>query len=127
MLQGRQAIFNLLEGRAAWPPVVVPFGLDPCRIEIAAKIQIQVDGTLLRRHELVGRDRVLSMDEVKTQADSSWKVRKRWIENDADFLSFLKMEEPTPEEPDIEAVRIKERQVDEHGLPYAEVNDPFSC
>jgi len=29
MSQGRQAVFDLLENRVSWPPVVVPFGLDP--------------------------------------------------------------------------------------------------
>lgn len=29
MPQGRQAIYNLLQSNVSWPPVVVPFGLDP--------------------------------------------------------------------------------------------------
>ena len=29
MAQGRQAVYDLLGNRVSWPPVVVPFGLDP--------------------------------------------------------------------------------------------------
>ncbi|HUT63773.1 MAG TPA: hypothetical protein VMZ04_07435, partial [Anaerolineae bacterium] len=115
MAQGRQAIYNLLEGRVEWPPVVVPFGLDPfgwhgeqasykevCEyalenctllpkvypfsdplaigkgeVEIISDIQAETDGTLVRRYELLGTERVLYMEEVQIPGDSSWKARKR--------------------------------------------------
>ena len=163
MAQGRQAIYNLLEGRVEWPPVVVPFGLDPfgwhgeqasykevCEyalenctllpkvypfsdplaigkgeVEIISDIQAETDGTLVRRYELLGTERVLYMEEVQIPGDSSWKARKRWIENDNDLDFFLGLRELVPSEPDIDAVREKEREVGKHGLPYIETPDPF--
>jgi len=65
------------------------------------------------------------MEEVQTPGDVSWKLRKRWIEDDRDFDFFLALENIEPAEPDIDAVREKERSVGEHGLPYVEINDPF--
>ena len=163
MAQGRQALFDLLDGNVSWPPVVVPFGLDPfgwhgehesyrevcafavehCTlvpkvyplldplnigegdIEIISDVQAELDGTLVRRYELTGVKRVISMEEIQTPDDSSWKVRKRWIENDDDFDFLLGLTDITPAEPDIKTVRKKERQVGQYGLPYAEIADPF--
>ncbi len=163
MLQGRQAIFDLTEGKVSWPPVVVPFGLDPfgwhgeretysevcdyalekCtllpkvypfgdplyigkgEIEILPDMQVEEDGTLIRRYELVGGARTLTMEEVQTPGDSSWKTRRRWIENDDDLEFFLTLEDLTPTEPASEEVREKECQVGDHGLPYIETPDPF--
>ena len=53
-------------------------------------------------------------------------MRKRWIENDDDLDFFLGLNDAVaPAEPDLDAVRKKERDVGVHGLPYVEVNDPF--
>ncbi len=163
MAQGRQAILDLLEGKVDWPPVVVPFGLDPfgwhgerasyrelcdfalnnCtllpkvypftdplaigkgEVEIVFDIQEETDGTFVRRYDLLGTGRELFMVEVQTPGDSSWKTRKRWIENDDDFATFLELSDVCPTEPDVEAVRSKERQVGALGLPYIETPDPF--
>ncbi|MBT4482524.1 MAG: hypothetical protein HOC71_02475 [Candidatus Latescibacteria bacterium] len=163
MAQGRQAVYDLLEGKVSWPPVVVPFGLDPfgwhgeresyrkmCEfalehctlfpkvypfndplaigqgdIEIVSDVVEEIDGTIIQRYEIIGAKRVLSMEEVQTPGDSSWKNRKRWIENDDDFELFLGLHDITPAEPDIQAVRKKEQQVGGHGLPYIETPDPF--
>jgi len=163
MPQGRQALYDLLECKVSWPPVVVPFGLDPfgwhgeqesykdvCEfalekctllpkvypfadplaigpgeVEIICDIQEETDGIFIRRYELTGADRDLYMEEVQTPGDSSWKNRKRWIENDDDIDFFLALTDISPTEPDLEAVRKKERQVGEHGLPYIETPDPF--
>jgi len=163
MAQGRRAIFELLKGEASWPPVVVPFGLDPfgwhgeqesyrelcdfalehCtllpkvypfsdplavgkgEIEVISDIQEETDGTFIRRYDLIGAGREMYMEEVQTPGDSSWKNRKRWIESEEDFEFFLGLDDVSPPEPDIEAVRKKERDVGEHGLPYVETPDPF--
>ncbi len=164
MVQGRKAIYNLLNSKVSWPPVVVPFGLDPfgwhgeresykeicdfalekCtllpkvypfsnplaigkgEVEIVSNIRTYQDGTVHRRHEIKGVDRALYMEEVQTPGDSSWKALKRWIENDDDLNYFLNLTDLTATEPDIQAVRDKERQIGEHGLPYIETPDPFS-
>ena len=163
MAQGRQAVYNLLKGKVSWPPVVVPFGLDPfgwhgehesyrevcdfalekCtlfpkvypfpdplaigqgEIEIISDTQEETDGTIIQRYELIGADHALFMEEVQTPGDSSWKNRKRWIENDNDLDFFLNLTDICPSEPDIQAVRKKEQQVGEQGLPYIETPDPF--
>lgn len=163
MAQGRRAIFDLLDGKASWPPVVVPFGLDPfgwhgerdsyrelcdfalgnCTllpkvypfgeplaigqgdITISCDTHREADGTVVKKHSLVGGKRELTMEEVQTPGDSSWKIRSRWIETDDDLDVFLKIGELPPSEPDIQAVRDKERQVGVYGLPYAETPDPF--
>ncbi len=163
MSQGRQAIFDLLEGKVSWPPAVVPFGVDPfgwhgeqesykevCEfalknctllpkvypfsdplaigqgeVEIISDIEEETDGTFIRRYELTGAGRELYMEEIQTPGDSSWKNRKRWIENDDDFDFFLNLTDICPSEPDIQAVRDKEKQVGKHGLPYIETLDPF--
>ncbi|MCE5251050.1 hypothetical protein LLG96_12605 [bacterium] len=163
MGQGRQALYDLMEKRVSWPPVVVPFGLDPfgwhgdresyrevcdyalanCTllpkvyplsqplaagrgaVEIVTDIEREPDGTTVHRYRLIGADRTLMMEEVQTPGDSSWKARKRWIEDERDFEYFLSLTGFTSARPDIDAVRQKERQVGEHGLPYVEVFDPF--
>jgi hypothetical protein len=163
MPQGREAIYNLLEGRSSWPPVVVPFGLDPfgwhgeresyrdiCRFALAnctllpkvvpfssplfigegeARIEsereVEPDGTVVRRHLLTARGKTLRTEEVQTPGDSSWKTRRRWIENDDDLNFFLSLDMLSPAVPDLEAVREKEQQAGIHGLPYVEVSDPF--
>ena len=163
MGQGRQALYALLEGEVSWPPVVVPFGLDPfgwhgaresyrevcafalehCTllpkvlpfsnplfmgsgdVGITTAIDVQTDGTRVRRHELTGVDRILYMEEVQTKDDISWKFHKRWIDSDEDLNLFLALTGLAAEEPDIDAVREKELQVGQHGLPYVEVADPF--
>jgi hypothetical protein len=164
MAQGRKALLDLLNGVAGWPPVVVPFGLDPwgwhgqresyrrvcdfamenCTLlpkvfpvtdplsmgageyRVVSEVRQEPDGTLVRRHQLMGVDPVLSSDEIQTPGDSSWKIRKRWIEDERDFETFLGVSAARPPEPDVEALRTKEREVGERGLPYAEINDPFS-
>ncbi|MCD6308564.1 MAG: hypothetical protein J7M24_06165 [Candidatus Latescibacteria bacterium] len=164
MAQGRKAVFDLLDGRASWPPVVVPFGVDPfgwhgeqesyrevcefaldhCTLfpkvypfsaslaigagDIAVELETHTgaDGSHYRKYKIVGSDWPLTMEEVQTPGDSSWKISKRWIESDDDLVSFLELSPNiTAPEPDIAAVREKERQVGEHGLPYIETPDPF--
>ncbi len=163
MAQGRSALYELLDGRASWPPVVVPFGLDPfgwhgerdsyrdicafalehCTLlpkvlpfsaplfigegeaTIGTRHTVEADGTVVRRHFLTARERTLRMEEVQTPGDSSWKIRRRWIETDEDLDFILSLDVLPPAEPDLFAVREKERQVGGHGLPYVEVNDPF--
>jgi len=163
MAQGRQAIYDLLNNTASWPPVVVVFGLDPfgwhgeresyrevcdfardnCTllpkvypleaplmigkgdVEIITRVDKHADGTILRQHELTGAGHALMTEEIQTPGDSSWKNRKRWIENDGDMECFLNLEGIVPSKPDVEAVRVKEQQVGKYGLPYAEVYDPF--
>lgn len=160
---GRQAIFDLLHSKVSWPPVVVPFGLDPfgwhgsresyddlcefalqhCTLlpkvypleeplflgegkaRIETKETEESDGNQIRIHELIGGPRPLSMEEVKSRGEMSWKTSKRWIEIEEDFAAFLSLDSLVPAVPDIESVRIKEEQVGKHGLPYAEVRDPF--
>ncbi len=162
MAQGREALLDLLEGRVSWPPVVVPFGLDPfgwhgaresyrdicayalerCTllpkvlpirsplfigggVEISSSEILESDGAVVRRIS-IGIDRSERyMEEIRTPGDSSWKMRKRWIEDDGDLEFFLGLDALEPAKPDLEAVREKERSVGEHGLPYVEVNDPF--
>ncbi len=162
--QGRKALLDLLGGKAAWPPVVVPFGLDPwgwhgeretyreacsfalknCTLlpkvfpvtdplymgqaehRVTSETRAETDGTLVRRRELSGSRPVLWSEEIQTRGDSSWKVRKRWIEDDRDFDAFLGLRVSGSPDPDVEALREKEHQVGEHGLPYAEISDPFS-
>ena len=163
MLQGRQAIFDLTEGKVSWPPVVVPFGLDPfgwhgehetysevcdyalekCtllpkvypfrdplfigkgRVKIASESEVNTDCTIKKQYTLTGGKRDITMVEVQTPGDSSWKALKRWIENDDDLEYFLSLDDLPPSEPDIEAVREKECQVGKYGLPYIETPDPF--
>jgi len=154
---------ELIAGKASWPPVVVPFGLDPfgwhgeresyrelCEfaldhctllpkvypfddplaigkgeIEIISDIQEETDGTFIRRYELTGAEKNLYMEEIQTPGDSSWKNRKRWIENDDDLDFFLGLVDICPTEPDIKAIREKNKQVGEHGMAYCETPDPF--
>jgi hypothetical protein len=161
---GRQAIFDLLNSKTSWPPVVVPFGLDPfgwhgsresyddlcafalryctllpkvyplekplCLGEGNVRIDTmeseESDGNRIRKHELIGGPRPLSMEEVKSSGEMSWKTRKRWIETEEDLAAFLTLDSLQPAVPDIESVRAKEEQVGKHGLPYAEVSDPFA-
>jgi len=163
MAQGRKALNNLLSGKASWPPVVVPFGLDPfgwhgehlsysevCNFALehctllpkvypfpdplafgmgdvctVMTVYVEDDMTMVNRYELTGSDKLLYMEKVQTPGDASWKVRKRWIENDDDLDYFINLSGVTPAEPDVDAVRKKEQQVCSHGLPYVEVNDPF--
>ncbi len=152
---GRQAIYYLVEGKVSWPPVVVPFGLDPfgwhgerksyreiCDFALKkctllpkvfpvanplciGKGVIQKSNKQVRKYELRGAKKLLSMEEVQNPGDSSWHVRKRWIENEDDFEIFLGLKNLPPSEPDIEAVRAKENQIGQYGLPYAEITDPF--
>lgn len=160
---GRQAIFDLLDSEVSWPPVVVPFGLDPfgwhgsrgsyddlCAFALQhctllpkvypleeplfldeGKVRIETkeiedsDGNWVRIHELIGGPHPLSMEEVRSIGEMSWKTRKRWIETEEDFVAFLSLDSLQPAVPDIESIRIKEEQVGKHGLPYAEVRDPF--
>jgi hypothetical protein len=163
MPQGREAIYGLLAGESSWPPVVVPFGLDPfgwhgeresyrdiCRFalgnctllpkvgpfssplsigageaKIGSERETEPDGTVVRRNLLTARGRTLHMEEVQIPGDSSWKTRRRWIENDDDLDFFLSLGMLSPAVPNLAAVREKEKQVGEHGLPYVEVSDPF--
>ncbi|HDY88731.1 MAG TPA: hypothetical protein ENH82_11560, partial [bacterium] len=108
---------------------VYPFSDPLCigkgEIEILSNMRVEADGTMVRRYELTGGGHTLTMEEVQTPGDSSWKARSRWIENDDDLAFFLELENLTPTDPDIEEVRQKERQVGEHGLPYIETPDPF--
>ncbi len=162
MAQGRGALHDLLDGRVSWPPVVVPFGLDPfgwhgarksyrnicafalahCtllpkvlpvssplfiggKVEISSSETCGPDGTVVRRvsMRIGGSERF--MEEILTPGDSSWKIKKRWIETDNDLDFFIRRSDLEPAEPDLDAVRKKERDVGAHGLPYVEVNDPF--
>lgn len=164
MPQGRQAIKDLLQAKVSWPPVVVPFGLDPygwhgarssyreicalarerctllpkvfpldrplCMENAGLRIQDEEhtddSGNLLRVRRLVGGPRPLSMEEIRSRGDFAWTTRKRWIQTDEDLTAFLQMGSLPPAIPDVQAVRAKEAQVGERGLPYAEVNDPFA-
>jgi len=153
--RGRQAIYDLVEGKVSWPPVVVPFGLDPfgwhggrqsyreiCNYALEkgtllpkvfpvtnslciGKGIIEKNSKQVRKYELRCGKKLLSMKEVQNTGDSSWQVRKHWIENEDDFETFLGLKNLPPSEPDIETVRAKENQVGEYGLPYAEITDPF--
>jgi len=161
---GRQAIFGLLRGKVFWPPVVVPFGLDPfgwhgsresyhdicdfalryctllpkvyplerplCLGETDVSIETveteKPDGSRIRKHQLIGGPRPLSMEEIRDRGEISWKTSKRWIETEDDFTAFLSLDSLQPAIPDVAAIRSKEKQLGEHGLPYAEVSDPFS-
>jgi hypothetical protein len=160
---GRQRIFNLLRCEVSWPPVVVPFGLDPfgwhgyresyddlcvfalrhCtllpkvypledplflgegKVRLETKETLDSEGSEVRIHKLIGGPCPLSMEEVRSRGEMSWKTRKRWIETEEEFAAFLSLDPPEPAVPDIKSVRIKEEQVGKHGLPYAEVRDPF--
>ncbi len=164
MPQGRNALYSLMDGDAFWPPVVVPFGLDPfgwhgeresyrelcdyaldnctllpkvypfegqlaigdgdiCIREFEEKLE---DSSVIKRFTLSGNaNRELSMEEIRTPGDSSWKNRKRWIESDEDLDFFLGLESLAPITPVISAVQAKEKQVGSHGIPYIETPDPF--
>jgi len=162
--QGRKALCRLLSREKVWPPVVVPFGLDPfgwhgsrpsyealcayaldrctllpkvypfadplCsgpgRAAVKTDEHVGGDGTRVRRHRLSGAARPLFMEEVQRLGDSSWMLKKPWIGSDADLEAFLELPSLSPAAPDLESLREKERQVGRHGLPYAEVVDPFS-
>jgi hypothetical protein len=164
MPQGRQAIYDLLQSRVSWPPVVVPFGLDPygwhgarasyreicalaqehctllpkvfpldkplCLEDADLRIQNEEHtdgrGNVLRVRRLIGGPRPLSMEEIRSSGDLAWTTRKRWIQTDEDLAAFLEMGPLPPAVPDVGAVRAKEAQVGERGLPYAEVSDPFA-
>jgi hypothetical protein len=67
----------------------------------------------------------MHMEEVRTPGDSSWKIRRRWIESDEDLALFISLGDLSPAEPDLGAVREKERRVGARGLPYVEISDPF--
>lgn len=163
MPQGRRAINDLIAAKVSWPPVVVPFGLDPygwhgaresyreicafalehCTLlpkvfplekplcvengEVCIISEESTDshGDNLRRRRLLGGPRPLSMEEIKSSGELSWKTRKRWIETDEDFSAFVKLGPMKAATPDSETVREKEAQLGDHGLPYAEVTDPF--
>ncbi len=152
---GRQTIYDLVEGKVSWPPVVVPFGLDPfgwhgsrqsyrkiCDFALKkctllpkvfpvanplciGKGIIEKSSKQMRKYELPGGKKLLSMAEVQNPGDSSWHICKRWIENEDDFEAFLSIKNLSPSEPDVEAVSVKEKQIGEYGLPYAEITDPF--
>lgn len=164
MNQGKNAIIRLLEGEALWPPVVVPFGLDPfgwhgekgsyreictfaldnCTllpkvfpfpnylsigesdISIVSKTYSEGDGTKVKRSILEGVNPPLFMEEIQTTEDSSWKIRKRWLENEIDIDAFINLENIKPCEPDAEVIIVKAKQLGNYGLPYAEIMDPFS-
>lgn len=163
MGQGRGQIYKLLQGEASWPPVVVPFGLDPfgwhgeqdsyrdvcdyalknCTLlpkvfPFSAPLSIgsgnvsitcdrleRDDESLVRKYKLTGIDHLLWMEEIQTPGDTSWKTVKRWIENEEDLVQFLALDNLSPPECDLVAIREKECQVGGHGMPYAEVLDPF--
>ncbi len=164
MAQGRQAVYDLLEGSVDWPPVVIPFGVDPfgwhgeqesyreicdyalenCTLfpkvypfsqplaigngDITVELSERSDaeGSHYRKHTIKDMTRELSMEEVQTAGDSSWKNRSRWIESEDDLVAFLDAAASIPAPvPDIEAVREKERRVGDQGLPYIETPDPF--
>jgi hypothetical protein len=163
MPQGRSALYALLQSRVSWPPVVVPFGVDPfgwhgqrqsyddlCRfalkhctllpkvypletplcvendgLYIETEEVVQGDGDTVRKHRLIGGPCPLSMEEIQSRGEMSWKTGKRWIETEEDFAAFLSLESLVPAVPDILSVRTKEEQIGDHGLPYAEVTDPF--
>ncbi|MCD6121236.1 MAG: hypothetical protein J7K04_05315 [Spirochaetales bacterium] len=164
--QGKEALFDLLDGRTLWPPVVVPFGLDPfgwhgekesyrdictyainhctllpkvfpfanslCldkgKIGIITDTTIEKDGNLIRKSEIIkDGDPILTMEEIKTAEDSSWKIRKRWLENEKDIDLFISLKNITPCNPKAEVIEKKAEQLGNHGLPYAEVMDPFGA
>ena len=164
MNQGKSAIFKLLKGKALWPPVVVPFGLDPfgwhgeresyreictyaldnCTllpkvfpfpnylsigegdISIVSKIYSESDRIKVRKSILKGVSPNLTMEEIQTPEDSSWKIRKRWLEDEEDIDTFINLKNIEPCEPDIEVIEKKTEQLGSYGLPYAEIMDPFS-
>lgn len=160
---GRLDLLDLLQSKVSWPPVVVPFGLDPfgwhgsresyddlcvfalryctllpkvypldkplCLGEADVRIDTreteEPNGDRVRIHEMIDGPRPLRMEEVKSSGEMSWKTRKRWIETEEDFAAFLSLDPMKPALPDIGSVRTKEEQIGKHGLPYAEVSDPF--
>lgn len=164
MSQGRKALYDLLDGKTVWPPVVVPFGLDPfgwhgekksyervcafalerctllpkvypfpdplCsgrgEVVVTSHTRTRDDEIKVRRFELEGVSHTLFMEKIQTSGDSSWMLKKPWIQSEKDLEAFLEMPVLRPAEPDLEALRQKEAEVGDHGLPYAEVVDPFS-
>jgi len=67
----------------------------------------------------------LTMKEILTPDDASWKVAKRWIENDDELNVFIGWNLDQGFSPNPSAVEAKAEQVGEHGLPYVEMKDPF--
>jgi hypothetical protein len=163
--QGRQAIYELLQSKASWPPVIVPFGLDPwgwhggregyrelCELarerctllpkvfpldkplgsedgelRIQSEERTDSEGTTLRVRRLIGGPHTLSSEDIRGAGELAWRTRKRWIESDADLAAFLELGQLPPAVPDVRSLRAKEAQVGQHGLPYAEVVDPFAA
>lgn len=106
-------------------PVRAPLFIGAGEVKVITSEERESDGTLVHRHTLRAMRGELAMEEVQTPGDSSWKTRRRWIESEVDMDFFYSLGELPPAEPDLEAVREKERQVGSHGLPYVEVSDPF--
>ena len=106
-------------------PVRSPLFVGGGEASVSSSGELEPDGTLVHRSTLQTRNGSLMMEEVQTPGDSSWKTRRRWIETDDDMEFFLGLEGIVPAEPDLNAVREKERRVGSRGLPYVEVNDPF--
>lgn len=164
MNQGKNAIFKLLEGEVLWPPVVVPFGLDPfgwhgekesykeiCKfaidnctllpkvfpfpnylsigkgsIRVVSKLYSESNGVKVRKSIIEGINTCLVMEEIQTPEDSSWKIRKRWLEKEEDIDIFINLKKIEPCEPDTKLIEKKAKQLGSSGLPYAEIMDPFS-
>ena len=113
-------------------PKVYPIPHPLCVGEEGARITRVIrqgaDGTRVREHtlsrELPSREKPFVMTEVQTPGDSTWKTSKRWIETDEELDRFIAADF-APAEPDLEAIRNKERQAGRHGLPYVEVSDPL--
>jgi len=163
MPQGREALYDLLDGKTMWPPVVVPFGLDPfgwhgerksyervcafalkrCTLlpkvypfpdplcsgqgeaAVVSHTRTGDNGIKVRRFELTDVAQPLAMEEIQTPGDSSWILKKPWIQSEEDLGIFLEMPPLSHAEPDLQALRRKEGEVGDHGLPYAEIVDPF--
>lgn len=124
----REVCASALE-RCTLLPKVLPIphplcvGGEGVRIGCAERTE-EESGARVRQHTLQGPGAPFTMVEVQTPGDSSWKTRKRWIETEEELERFLAMD-LAPAQPDLEAVRRKERQVGGRGLPYVEVADPF--
>ncbi|MBN1291235.1 MAG: hypothetical protein JXB48_05285 [Candidatus Latescibacteria bacterium] len=106
-------------------PLEKPLFAGEGDIRIVMNGKTESDGTRVRQYKLSGTPHPVSMVEIQTPGDSSWKNSKRWIETDSDLEYFLSLTDLVPAKPDCEAVRIKEKQVGDYGLPYVEVFDPF--
>lgn len=99
-------------------PVRTPLFLGGSDVRFEISEEAEPNGTIVRRTVLSTGRGSRVFEEVRTPGDSSWKTRRRWIETEDDLEFFLALDDPAPAEPDLDAVREKERAVGARGLPY---------